>query len=92
MMYACKIIVNNNKKKINKTVKKEIDDSWVNIKQLRNLGISDNTDFSILEDNGRFFISYSVVRYETDNELKKRVNKEINYNKNYDLFHSKYKR
>lgn len=92
-MYASRIPINNKPQKINKTIKKSLGfDGSLSIKFLKDLGLSDNDEFYVHEDeNSReIFINYTVSRLETTKEVNERVAKEMQYNENYEKFHAKY--
>ena len=95
MMYACRIPVNKNPQKVTKQIEKPIGfDSEISISFLKKLGLSDEDKFFIYEDENskEFFISYTLTRIETNEEVAIRVAKEEKYNQNYEEFHKKHSR
>lgn len=94
MMYYSKVTVDKYHKVLtNSTIKSLGYDGSLTINFLKSLGIGDNDDFCIYEDedNGEIFINYTTSRLETDAEMNERVKKEEVYNKRYEEYHSKKK-
>ena len=91
MMYYSRIAVDKNPKKVNKTIEKSLGfDGSLTISFLKDLGIGDNDEFCVYEDenNKEVIISYALSRLETDEEVSKRVAKEEAYNKRYEEYHA----
>jgi hypothetical protein len=90
-MYASKIIVNKNPKKITTTKKKSLGDGALTITALKKLGLKDDDTFYVIEDENttESFLYYTVTRLETAKETLERVAKEIQYNQNFEKFHAK---
>jgi hypothetical protein len=91
-MYASKIPVNKNPKKITTTKKKSLGyDGELTITALKKLGLKDNDTFYVIEDENttEAFLYYTVTRVETAKETLERVAKEVQYNENFEKFHAK---
>jgi hypothetical protein len=91
MMYYSKVKVEPFPKKVSKTIEKSLGyDGSLSIKFLKELGLTDEDEFCVYENenNREVFISYTLSRLETDKEVAKRVAKEEAYNKRYDEYHA----
>ena len=91
MKYYSRVVVDRNPKTISKTIEKSLGyDGSLTIGFLKDLGIGDNDEFCVYEDeNSReIFLSYTLRRLETDDEVSKRVAKEEAYNKRYEEYHA----
>lgn len=91
MQYYSKIEVKETPQLIKKTIEKSLGyDGSLSIAFLKTLNLTDNDIFDVDKyENGEFFLRYQKTRIETEKERSERVKKEIDYNKRYDVFHSK---
>lgn len=90
-MYYSKIAVDKKPKIVSKTIVKSLGyDSSLTIGFLKDLGIGDNDEFHVYEDENskEVFLSYTLSRLETEKEVAERVAKEEAYNKRYEEFHA----
>ena len=91
MMYYSRIAVDKNPKTVSKTIEKSLGyDGSLTIGFLKDLGIGDNDEFCVYEceNSKEMFLSYTLSRLETDEELAKRIAKEEAYNKKYEEYHA----
>ena len=91
MMYYSRIAVDKNPKTISKTIEKSLGyDGSLTIGFLKDLGIGDNDEFCVYEDENskEVILSYTLSRLETNEEVSKRVSKEEAYNKRYEEYHA----
>ena len=94
MMYYSRIAVDKNPKTVNKTIEKSLGyDGSLTIDFLKDLGIGDNDEFYVYENENskEMFLTYTLSRLETDEEVAKRVAKEESYNKRYEEYHARKK-
>lgn len=90
-MYYSRIAVDKNPKRVSKTIEKSLGyDGSLTIGLLKDLGLSDNDEFCVYEheNSKEMFLSYTLSRLETYEEVSKRVAKEEAYNKRYEEYHA----
>ena len=90
-MYYSKIAIDKSKKVISKTITKSLGfEGILTISFLKDLGIGDDDEFCVYEDenNKEAFVSIVLRRLETDEEVAERVAKAEDYNKRYDEYHT----
>lgn len=95
MMYAYKINIDYNYKKITYTREVELPDRLLSIEDIsKHLKNGEKFYFDYREDangaDGTYYVIFQGVRDETKKEYEKRIAKGEAYNKRYDEFHKKY--
>lgn len=86
MMYASKIIIDRNPKKLNYVRAVKLPEALLTISDISK-HIKENEKFIFEEDGDITILKIYGFRFESESELKIRIEKEEKYNENYDKFH-----
>lgn len=97
MMYACKIKIKYEPQKIKYEREIKLPDQMLSIDDLSKLVDKNETFYFDIQDKNSVgdsdtFLIVCGHRYETKEELTKRIKKEELYNENYEKHHNKYKK
>lgn len=91
MMYASKIKIDYNPLKVRYQREIKLPNRDLTIDDInKHLGVDETFQFEINEDEQDIYLVISGYRYETEEELKKRIEKQEKYNENYKKHKEKY--